>query len=96
MRIGHPTRSPNATTFRGSSTSSRAGVTGTPDAESALRAAILSPRIRMTRADGPMKTSPSRSTASAKSGFSARNPYPGKIASQPESFAARRTASMSR
>ena len=58
MRIGHPTRSPNLTTFSGSSTSSRAGVTGTPEAESALRAAILSPRIRMTRAERPDEDQP--------------------------------------
>ncbi len=96
MRIGHPTRLPNLITFSGSSTSSRAGVTGTPEAESALRAWILSPMTRMTRAEGPMKIIFSRFTASAKSGFSARKPYPGKIASHPESFAARRIASMSR
>ncbi len=63
--------------------SSMAGVTGTPEAESALRAWILSPMIRMTRAGGPMNVIFSRFTASAKSGFSARKPYPGKIASHP-------------
>ena len=73
-RSGHPTRSPNRITWSASSTSSMAGGTGTPEAASALRAAILSPRIRITREEGPMKTSPSRSTASAKSGFSARKP----------------------
>jgi hypothetical protein len=41
----------------------------------------------MEAPDGPMKTSPAAATASAKSAFSDRKPYPGWIACAPLSRA---------
>ncbi len=64
-----------------SSSSSRGpsdpGTVGTPDCCIALIAATLSPIIRMVAAVGPIKVKPLLSTISAKSAFSAKNPYPG-------------------
>ena len=48
----------------------------------------LLPIRLITFDDGPMSLSPHASTFSAKSPFSARKPYPGWIASQPDSIAA--------
>jgi hypothetical protein len=48
----------------------------------------LSPIIEITRAEGPMNFIPTRSQISANRAFSARNPYPGWIASAPVSSAA--------
>ena len=68
------------------------GVTGTPASIIRRRASILSPMARMTSPEGPTKTRPSASQASAKSPFSARNPYPGCTAPAPERRAASITA----
>lgn len=51
-----------------------AGITATPAATAALRADTLLPSVRMFAGVGPTKITPSRSQASAKSGFSERNP----------------------
>ncbi len=63
------------------------GSVGTPARRISSLARILSPISRIARADGPMKTIPAFSQASAKSGFSARKPVPGWIASAPVRFA---------
>jgi hypothetical protein len=62
-------------------------------AAAASRAATLSPIRRIDWAVGPTKISPAASTAAANSEFSARNPYPGWMASAPVAFAAARIAS---
>ena len=54
-----------------------AGTHGTPAFFIATLALTLSPIRRIVSALGPMKTKPLFSTRSAKSAFSARNPYPG-------------------
>src|SRR5688572_3484705 len=59
------------------------GTIGTPTAVIALRAAALSPMTRICSAVGPMKVMFEASQISANSAFSARNPYPGWIASAP-------------
>ena len=61
-----------------------------------LLAVILSPIVRMAATGGPMNTMPAASAAAAKSGFSARNPYPGCTAWAPVRRAAPITASMFR
>src|SRR5690606_19865215 len=66
------------------------GTTGTPAAAIRSLAPALLPIRRIDAADGPMNTSPAAATASAKSAFSDRNPYPGWIACAP----ARRATSM--
>ena len=48
---------------------------------------ILSPRLFIIFAVGPMNSIPSSSHACANTGFSARNPYPGWMASTPFAFA---------
>ncbi len=50
----------------------------------------------MAAGGGPIQVSPASRTAWANSAFSDRNPYPGWIASAPESAAARSTLAMSR
>src|SRR5205823_2080923 len=57
------------------------GTVGTPALVMACLALTLSPISLMFSGRGPMKTKPERSTFSAKSAFSERNPYPGWIAS---------------
>ena len=47
---------------------------GTPAASAAALAAALSPMVRIVSAEGPMKTRPAASTASAKPAFSERKP----------------------
>ncbi len=73
-----------------------AGMTGTPARSATARASTLLPRRSMTRLGGPIHVIPSRTQASASSGFSARNPYPGWIASTPAARATRRISSMPR
>ena len=73
-----------------------AGIVGTPARAASARAATLLPRRSMTRRGGPIQAIPSRTQASASSGFSARNPYPGWIASTPASRATRMISSMPR
>ena len=67
--------------------------TGTPAAETRLRARILSPMASMASGDGPTQASPAPRTRAAKDASSARNPYPGWTACAPETRAASRTAS---
>ena len=70
-------RSPIAALARSSSVipgSTRPGTTGTPDAATWNFAWILSPIIRMAVGEGPMKTTPLATQASAKFAFSERNP----------------------
>ncbi|MNC99701.1 hypothetical protein D3C83_180710 [compost metagenome] len=57
-----------------SGSGSVAGMTGTLTEVARLRAATLSPSIRMVSGEGPMKTMPAAAQASAKSGFSDRKP----------------------
>ena len=63
------------------------GVTGTPFLAASWRAASLEPSARIADAGGPMNLSPAASQASGNAGFSARKPYPGWIASAPQSCA---------
>ncbi len=72
------------------------GTTGTPAATAARRPATLSPRLRIISPVGPMKAMPAFSQASAKSAFSARNPYPGWMASTPTRRASSTISSMPR
>jgi hypothetical protein len=53
---------------------SEPGTQGTPAFNIAALALTLSPIRRMVSGRGPMKTNPERSTFSAKSAFSDRNP----------------------
>lgn len=50
------------------------GTTGTPNADTAALAVILSPMVPMALAGGPMKTMPASCRAAANSAFSERNP----------------------
>ena len=54
--------------------SARPGTTGTPNFETVVLAAILSPIVRIAPLGGPMKTIPACSRAAAKSEFSERKP----------------------
>ena len=49
-------------------------MTGAPTATARLRAATLSPSVRMVSGVGPMKTIPAAAQASANSGLSERKP----------------------
>jgi hypothetical protein len=51
-----------------------AGITATPAATAAWRAATLLPSVRITSGFGPIQRNPAAITASAKSGFSDRKP----------------------
>ena len=62
----------------------------------ACLALTLSPMRRIVSARGPMNANPERSTCSAKSAFSERNPYPGWIASASVTSAAEMIAGMLR
>src|SRR5262249_8537538 len=53
------------------------GTTRAPAVSAATRTLVLVPIIRIEDAAGPTRTRPARSTASAKSAFSDRKPYPG-------------------
>ena len=72
------------------------GTTGTPAAIIDPRARVLSPIIRMALAGGPMNVIPAASQASANTGFSDRNPYPGCTASASDSRHAARMRSTTR
>ena len=72
------------------------GTTGTPASAAIRFASSLSPPARSASGGGPTQTRPAASTASAKSAFSARKPYPGWIASAPACFAARMCSSEKR
>ena len=50
------------------------GTTGTPDAETVVLAAILSPIVVIAPAGGPMNAMPAAASAAAKSAFSERKP----------------------
>ena len=65
---------------------------GIPASRMARFAAILSPIVRIDCGVGPMNAKPALSTCSAKSAFSARNPYPGWMACAPLASAASRMA----
>jgi hypothetical protein len=51
-----------------------AGITATPAATAAWRAATLLPSVRITSGRGPIQRRPAAITLSAKSGFSDRKP----------------------
>ena len=88
-----------AATSSGRSTgagSSVPGTIGTPAADAPRRAASLSPSAAIDSLPGPTKASPASSTGRANSARSARNPYPGWIASAPVLAAASRIASIRR
>ena len=59
------------------------GTIGTLQACIVLRAAALSPMVRICSGVGPMKVMFDAAQVSANSAFSARKPYPGWIASAP-------------
>ena len=59
------------------------GTIGTPASDISSRARVFDPIASIALAGGPMNTTPAFSQASANSAFSARNPYPGWIASAP-------------
>ena len=59
------------------------GTTGTPAACMRARALVLPPMARIAEGGGPMKVAPAAATASAKSAFSERKPYPGCTPSAP-------------
>ena len=72
---GKPISRPAASAAAASRTgASVPGDTGTPAADTRLRALILSPICSITSAEGPTQTSPWSSTRRANSAFSARNP----------------------
>ena len=74
-RTGKPTSA--APAMRSSSVSpgrEMPGTTGTPKADTAALAAILSPIVSMAATGGPMKTMPGAFSAAANSAFSERNP----------------------
>jgi len=50
------------------------GTTGAPAAETAARARVLEPMVRIAAAGGPMKVMPAAAHASTNSAFSARKP----------------------
>ena len=50
------------------------GTTGTPNADTVVLAAILSPMVWIALTGGPMNTMPAASSAAANSAFSERNP----------------------
>ncbi len=87
-------------TARASSNSSispsEPGTVGTPTSIMVRRAVALSPMARIWSAVGPTKTIPDRWQISLNSGFSARNPYPGWMASAPVISAAAMMRVMSR
>ena len=97
MMIGSPFVSTNAlTSAKSVSDSSVPGTTGTFASIAAMRAVVLSAKVRRLSTVGPTNLIPSRSHALAKSGFSERKPYPGWIASTPFSFATFTICSTSR
>ena len=72
------------------------GTIGTPAACISSRAFVFEPIASIALAGGPMNTTPASSQACANGAFSARNPYPGWIASAPERVATSRIFSMLR
>ncbi len=97
-RIPRPPPPAAAFTSNGNPSSSAvpSWTTGTPAARAIRFAASLSPPRRRAFAGGPTQIRPASTTAWAKSGLSARKPYPGWIASAPASAAARRCSAISR
>ena len=82
-----------STSARAVTGSERPGTGSTPHACATLRALILSPRASMTPGAGPIHAIPVFSMARANSGFSERKPYPGWMASAPDSTAIWRSLS---
>ena len=76
-KIGKPTSSAAATSVSTSSDGSDDASTATPASRAAATARALLPVRCSTSVGGPTNVMPSRSHASARSGFSDRNPYPG-------------------
>jgi hypothetical protein len=94
---GQPSSSPSAATSSGEPTGSVVpGMIGTPAAAIACRARVFDPISSIASAGGPIQTRPAFSTARANGAFSARNPYPGWIASAPARVAASRIRSTRR
>ena len=71
-------------------------MTGTPAAVMVLRAAALSPIRSMLSGDGPMNLMPCSRQRRLNAERSARNPYPGWMASAPVCVAAWMSAGMTR
>ena len=69
---------------------------GTPASCISSRALVFEPIASIALAGGPIQTMSALPQALAKAAFSARNPYPGWIASAPASFATAITRSMFR
>ncbi len=72
------------------------GISGTPADAIFTRDSTLFPNSRIASAPGPMNVIFSSAHRSGSRGFSARNPYPGCIASQPVRWAASIILSISR
>ncbi len=94
---GYPISSASSMTDSGSSIPAEIpGMIGTPAFAIIFLAVILLPTVSMDLPDGPMKTTPIFSHSLANSGFSARKPYPGCIASAPVFSATSRILSIRR
>ena len=84
MITGKPIFTANSSASSTSSTGPGVpGTTGTPVSAMVRRAVALSPISRICSGVGPMKVIFDAAQISANSAFSARNPYPGWIASAP-------------
>src|SRR6185436_18480996 len=89
MMTGKPMSRANFSASSGSSTPPGVpGMIGTPTSCIVFRAAALSPMVRICDGVGPMNAMFDAMQVSANSAFSARNPYPGWIASAPAISAA--------
>ena len=89
MITGKPISWATATASSGSSMApSEPGTTGMSRAATIFLAVALSPISRICSAVGPMNVMLDASQVSANAALSARNPYPGWIASAPVSSAA--------
>ena len=86
----------NAEAIAASTGSEIPSTMGTPSATASPRARTLSPNSSSVSGDGPTNVRPASAQRRANVAFSARNPYPGCTASQPEAVAAAMTSSMSR
>src|SRR6476661_7044150 len=84
MMTGNPIDSANASASSGSSmVPGEPGTVGTPASAASRRAVALSPIWRIWSPLGPMNVMLDALQVSANSAFSARNPYPGWMASAP-------------
>mmetsp|Transcript_24573 Transcript_24573/g.79035 ORF Transcript_24573/g.79035 Transcript_24573/m.79035 type:complete len:229 (+) Transcript_24573:1072-1758(+) len=84
IMTGYPiSRATRSTSSSASTVPTNPGITFTLACMAIFLDSILSPMAVMALAFGPMKATPSSSSASAKSWFSDRKPYPGWTACEP-------------